>query len=245
VIEFRDVDLAFGPKRVLRALCFRVRFRERVAVLGKSGSGKTSLLRLILGLLAPDAGAVLVNGRNIGRLSEADMREPRKNFSIVFQEGALFDSMTVFENVAFFIREHRSLPEEEVVKQVKKLLSRLAIEDAAGLMPEALSGGMKRRVAIARAWADCEPRMMLYDEPTTGLDPLTANHTIRLINELSEGADSDRKGFIMVTHEVVHAARMAERFLFLKDGQIAFDGDLAALKRTDDPQLRDFASELD
>jgi phospholipid/cholesterol/gamma-HCH transport system ATP-binding protein len=244
VIEFKKVDLAFGEHEVLKDLSFGIQFHEKAAVLGKSGSGKTSILRLILGLLKPDGGAVFVNGQDIIPLSESQLREPRQHFSIVFQDGALFDSMTVFENVAFCIRESSRLPEAELVSRVNDLLTRLDIEEAAGLMPEALSGGMKRRVAIARAWADCEPQMMLYDEPTTGLDPITANHTIDLINELSEGSLPERKGFIMVTHDVLHAAKAAERFLFLKQGRIAFDGDLEMLEQSSDPVLHSFVSEL-
>ena len=244
MIEFKEVILTFDQQRVLDGLSFKVRFEEKVAVLGRSGSGKTSLLRLILGLLAPDSGAIFVNGRNIVGLSETRMREPRKNFSVVFQEGALFDSMNVFENVAFCMREHSRLPETEINERVEGLLTELDIKEASRLMPEELSGGMKRRVAVARAWADCEPRMMLYDEPTSGLDPVTARHIIGLINELSEGTPHERKGFIMVTHDVVNAAQTAERFLFLKDGRIASDGDITALKQTDNPELADFASEL-
>jgi phospholipid/cholesterol/gamma-HCH transport system ATP-binding protein len=146
----------------------------------------------------------------------------------------------VRENVAFCLRERGGRPESEIESTVRTLLRRVGIENAIHLMPDELSGGMQRRAAIARSLAACEPKMMLYDEPTTGLDPITADTIVDLINELSAGAPPDRTGLIMVTHNVADAARIAERFLYLRDGRIAFDGDLAALKATDDPVFRRF-----
>ncbi len=244
MIEFQDVTLSFGEKPVLRGLCFRVRFHEKVAVLGGSGEGKTTVLKLILGLLRPDGGRILVDGQDITVMSESRLREVRMKFSIVFQEGALFDSMSVRENVAFCLREYTRLSDEEIEERVRGLLRRMGIEEAIDLMPDELSGGMQRRVAIARSLAACEPRMMLYDEPTTGLDPLTADNICSLINELSEGEPPERKGLIIVTHKVTDAAKVAERFMYLKDGKIAFDGDITGLMRTEDPELRRFIAEL-
>jgi phospholipid/cholesterol/gamma-HCH transport system ATP-binding protein len=162
----------------------------------------------------------------------------------VFQEGALFDSLDVKENVAFCLRENSRLPEEEIDKKVRELLRRVNIEGAIHLMPEELSGGMQRRVAIARSLASCEPEMMLYDEPTTGLDPVTAETICELINELSAGVPPERRGLIIVTHDVADAAKVAERFLYLKDGRIVFDGDLHALKGTEDQGLRTFINDI-
>jgi phospholipid/cholesterol/gamma-HCH transport system ATP-binding protein len=172
------------------------------------------------------------------------MREARLNFSIVFQEGALFDSLTVRENVAFCLREHSDLPEGEIIARVRAILRRLEIEDAIDLMPEELSGGMQRRVAIARSLAECEPKMIFYDEPTTGLDPITADHTCSLIRDLAAGPPPERRGFILVTHKVTDAAKVAERFLYLKDKRIVFDGNVDALKNTADPDLRLFINEI-
>ena len=165
-------------------------------------------------------------------------------FSIVFQEGALFDSMNVRENVAFCFREYSNFSEEDIEKQVKGLLDRLGIEEAIDLMPEELSGGMQRRVAIARSLAGCSPKMVLYDEATTGLDPLTADNICGLIREISEGEPPDRTGFIIVTHKVTDATKVAERFMYIRNGKIAFDGDIIALKNTEDSELMAFTDEL-
>ena len=244
MIELRDVTLAYGDHVVLDRVSFKAEFHERVAILGSSGEGKTTILRLILGLVRPDSGKILINGQDITELSESQLRDFRMNFSIVFQEGALFDSMNVRENVAFCLREYTNYSEDEIEKRVRSHLNRLGIEDAINLMPEELSGGMQRRVAIARSLAGCEPKMMLYDEPTSGLDPLTADNICTLIKELSRGEPPGRTGFIIVTHKVTDAAKVAERFMYLRNGSIIFDGDIIALKNTSDTELRDFISEL-
>jgi phospholipid/cholesterol/gamma-HCH transport system ATP-binding protein len=243
VIEFRDVGLAFNNHVVLEGLSFSADFHERIAILGGSGTGKTTVLKLMLGLVKPDGGEILIDGRDITAMSESELREERMKFSIVFQEGALFDSMSVKENVAFCLREYTDLSEEAIDEKVRSLLRRLNIEDAIDLMPEELSGGMQRRVAIARSLAACEPRMILYDEATTGLDPITANNICSLIKELSTGEPPNRVGFIIVTHKVADAARVAERFMYLKNN-IVFDGGLHELFRTGDPELREFINEL-
>lgn len=244
MIELRDVGLSFNGHRVLEALHFRAHYHERVAILGRSGSGKTTVLRLLLGLVRPDSGEIMVDGGDITHLSEQELRPIRMNFSIVFQEGALFDSLSVRENVAFCLREFTDLTEAEIERRVREILNTLEIEEAIDLMPEELSGGMQKRVAIARSLAHCEPRMFLYDEPTTGLDPITAENVMRLIMELSRGEIPDRKGFIVVTHRVAHAVKIAERFVFLKDKKIAFDGNLEELRGTTDPELQLFVQEL-
>ncbi len=244
MIEFHDVTLSYGNHVVLDKLSFKAQFYERIAIIGSSGEGKTSILKLILGLIRPDGGKILIDGRDITELSESQLREVRMNFSIVFQEGALFDSMSVRENVAFCLREYSNYSEEEIETRVRELLKRLGIEGAMDLMPEELSGGMQRRVAIARSLAGCEPKMMLYDEATTGLDPLTANNICNLIKELSAGDSLERRGFIIVTHKVTDAAKVAERFMYLKNSSIAFDGDITLLKKTEDPELKEFINEL-
>jgi len=244
MIEFREVTLAYGNHVVLDRMSFRAQFHEKIAILGGSGEGKTTILRLILGLVRPDDGKIFIDGQDITELSESQLRDFRMKFSIVFQEGALFDSMNVRENVAFSLREYTKNSEDEIEKRVRELLNRLGIEDAIYLMPEELSGGMQRRVAIARSVAAFEPKMMLYDEPTTGLDPLTADNICRLINDLSGGVPPDRTGFIVVTHKVTDAAKVADRFMYVKNGGILFDGDLNALKNTRDAELKAFFSEF-
>jgi len=244
MIEFRDVTLGYGDHVVLDRMSFKAQFHEKVAILGGSGEGKTTILRLVLGLVRPDDGKIFVNGHDITELSETQLRDTRMNFSIVFQEGALFDSMNVRENVAFSLREYTNYSENEIEKRVRSLLKRLGIEDAIDLMTAELSGGMQRRVAIARSLAAGDPRMMLYDEPTSGLDPLTAENICKLIGDLSKGEPPDRPGFIIVTHKVTDAARVAERFMYIRNGRIVFDGAMDALKNTADAELRSFISEL-
>lgn len=244
MIEFQDVSLAYNDKKVIQGISFRADFFEKIAILGGSGEGKTTLLRLMLGLILPDAGKILIDGQDITLMPERELRKIRVKFSIVFQEGALFDSMNVRENTAFFIREYTNFSEEEIEKRVRELLRVLGIEEAIDLMPEELSGGMQRRVAIARSLGGCEPRMMLYDEATSGLDPLTADNICNLINDLSKGKPPDRVGFIMVTHKVTDATKVAERYIYIKDGRIAFDGNLQQMRETKDQELRAFTDEL-
>lgn len=244
MIEFKDVVLSYGNHVVLNGVSFGIGFHEKVAILGESGEGKTTILKLILGLVRPDSGRILIDGVDITEMPESRLRDVRTKFSIVFQEGALFDSLSVKENVAFCLREYSDLTEDEIEEHVKALLRRLGIEDAIELMPEELSGGMQRRVAIARSLAGCKPRMMLYDEPTTGLDPITSDSICSLIKELSSGEPPSRMGLIIVTHKVTDASKVAERFMFLKDGKITFDGDIRSLKMIDDVELKMFINEL-
>ncbi len=245
MIEFQNVTLAYNHNNmVLNNVSFKARFHEKIAILGGSGEGKTTILRLMLGLVRPDSGKIFIDGQDITMLSESELRDARMKFSIVFQEGALFDSMNVRENVAFCFREYSNLSEEEIEKKVRELLNRLGIEEAIDLMPEELSGGMQRRVAIARSLAGCTPKMFLYDEATSGLDPLTADNICSVIRELSTGEPPDRTGFIIVTHKVSDAVKVAERFMYVRNGKIAFDGDISALRNTEDPELRTFTDEL-
>ncbi len=244
MIIFEDVSLSYGEKTILDGLSFEARFHEKIAILGKSGAGKTTILKLILGLSRPDRGRILIDGVDITRLKESELRDFRMKFSIVFQEGALFDSLNVRENVAFCLREYTNLTEEEIQEKVLELLRRVGVEEAIDLMPEQLSGGMQRRVAIARSLAACEPLMFLYDEPTTGLDPITADSICRLINDLSSGQPPDRKGLIVVTHKVTDAVKVAERFLYLSNGRLHFDGDLEKLKNTENQELRRFVYDI-
>lgn len=241
MIRFEHVWFSYGQKVVLRDVSLDIGARERVAILGGSGEGKTTILRLILGLIRPDAGKITIEGEDITQLDEAALRPIRRQFSIVFQEGALFDSLTVRGNIAFVLRETGSLSEEAIERKVEELLKVVDMEDASALLPDELSGGMKRRAAIARSLAACCPKMFLYDEPTTGLDPVNADNICRLILRLSEEQGS---GLIVVTHKVLDAFRVARRFLFLLEGRIVFDGDREALLRSDLPRLRAFLEDL-
>ncbi len=240
MIVFDRVSFSYGTQQVLKDTRFSIRFNERVAILGGSGDGKTTLLKLILGLLRPDSGRIIIDGEDITDKKEDELREIRMKFSIVFQEGALFDSLNVKENVAFGLREYTKMTEEEIGQKVRELLGKVGMEHAMELMPEELSGGMHRRVAIMRSLAAFEPKMFLYDEATTGLDPVNADIICRLILDLSK----DGKGFIIVTHKVFDALRLADRFMFLKSGSIIFDGNKDQLVQSPISEIRIFLREL-
>lgn len=239
MIEFEKVYFSYGDRHVLRDVSFSMQAHERLAILGGSGEGKTTILKLILGLVDADSGKIIIEGDDITNKTEDELREVRMKFSIVFQEGALFDSLNVKENVAFCLREYTKLSEEEIDRKVREILKVVDVEEAIDLMPNELSGGMHRRVAIARSLAAYEPKVFLYDEPTTGLDPINADNICRLIVDLCKNG----KGLITVTHKVSDAMKMAERFMFLKDGKILFDGDKDMLLHTTTDEIQRFVSE--
>lgn len=240
MILFDRVCFSYNTRDILRDLSFSVRADERLAILGGSGEGKTTILKLIMGLIRPDSGKIFVDGDDITLKTESELRQIRMKFSIVFQEGALFDSLNVKENVAFCLREYTRMSEEEIDLKVRELLRRVGVEHAIKFMPEELSGGMHRRVAIARSLAACEPKMFLYDEPTSGLDPVNADNICKLILDLSR----DGKGFIIVTHKVFDALKVAQRFMFLQDGTVLFDGNREELLHSPLPDIKIFISEL-
>jgi len=240
MIKFEQVCFSYGARQVLKGLSFSIDLGERVAILGGSGDGKTTVLKLIMGLLKPDSGRILIDGDDITQKSESELRQVRMKFSIVFQEGALFDSLNVKENIAFCLREYTSLPEQEIEQKVRELLERVGLEQAIGLMPEELSGGMHRRVAIMRSMAAFDPKMFLYDEPTTGLDPVSADVICRLVVDLSRSGS----GFIIVTHKVSDAMKVADRFMFLKGGTVVLDGDKEALIHSMVPEIQVYIGEL-
>jgi phospholipid/cholesterol/gamma-HCH transport system ATP-binding protein len=204
--------------------------------LGPSGAGKTTILKLILGLLSPDTGKVICDTIDLSSISINKLNKLRLNYSIVFQEGALFDSLSVRDNVGFFYKEYSELPPDEIDNHVEELLRTVDLEDAIDMMPEQLSGGMKRRVAIARSLAVSDALMHLYDEPTSGLDPVNAGMIRNLILKLS----SNGRGFIIVTHEIFAALSLALRFMFLKDGVVLFDGNKEQFLHSNIPQLTEF-----
>ena len=240
MIEFDRVSFSYGNRLVLNDLSFAVHEDERAAILGGSGDGKTTILKLIVGLLRPDSGKILIDGEDITEKTEDELRDIRIKFSMVFQDGALFDSLSVKENVAFPLREYTRMTEEEIDRKVRELLKRVGLEEAIGHMPEELSGGMHRRVAIMRSMAAFQPKMFLYDEATTGLDPVSADVICKLILDISEQGG----GFIIVTHKIFDAFRLANRFMFLKGGTIIFDGDREAMLGSNIPEVRIFLREL-
>jgi phospholipid/cholesterol/gamma-HCH transport system ATP-binding protein len=238
MITFDNVWFWAEERLVLKDIAFTIKSDERIAILGPSGAGKTTIFKLVLGLIPPDSGRVIIDGTDIASLRGDSLDKERLKFSIVFQEGALFDSLSVKDNVAFYFKEQTDLSMDKIDEQVAILLKTVDLEDAGFLMPEQLSGGMKRRVAIARSLAVSEARMHLYDEPTSGLDPVNSGIIRSLILRLA----SNGKGFIVVTHEIFDALSLASRFMFLKDGEILLDGDKNEFLNSKVPQVQEFLS---
>lgn len=258
-IAFEDVVLGFEGKTVLDGISFRLDRGETKALFGVAGSGKSTILKLALGLLKPDAGHIYVLGEDVTQMREEDLFDLRRKIGMVFQESALFDSMTVRENVAFRLLEEGMVSEEEVDRPVREALSFVELENTVDMFPSELSGGMRRRVAIARAIIT-HPEILLYDSPTGGLDPVTSTTIIELI---VKQRDVYRTSSLMVTHRLQDAFMMAthyfdrktnqmqllppgERgdvpmgFLILRDGKIIFDGDAHELAHTQDEYIREY-----
>lgn len=235
-LRFVRLEKGFGANQVLRGVDLDVSRGETVVVLGGSGSGKSVLLRHAVGLFRPDAGEVWVDGTEISHLGEDELLETRKKVGMLFQSGALFDSMTVRENVAFALDEHTDWDEAKVLARVEEVLRLVELDNVLDLMPADLSGGMRKRVALARAIA-LAPAAILYDEPTTGLDPITANTINRLIRSLQKrlGVTS-----IVVTHDIHSAFTVGDRIAFLYEGRILFHGTTDQARTAAVPLLRNF-----
>lgn len=259
-IEFRDVTLAFDEKVILDGLSFKVNKGETKLILGGSGGGKSTTIKLILGLLKPDAGRILVDGEDITDYTEAQMMSVRKKMGMVFQEGALFDSLSVYDNVAYRLHE-QAVPEEEVEQEVRRMLRFVNLEDAIDKMPIELSGGMRRRVGIARALVG-GPKIVMFDEPTAGLDPPTARTICELAIKLRDLEDVSS---IFVTHEMNNVKYLTSEYavvndegeivfeeegqrlcltntkvIMLRGGKIIFEGTDEALHRNEDPYIQRF-----
>jgi phospholipid/cholesterol/gamma-HCH transport system ATP-binding protein len=239
VIELRHVTFAYGERPVLRDVSFSVGEGEAVVVMGPSGSGKSTILRLILGLDCPQQGEILVDHKNICRLSIRPLREIRKKIGMVFQDGALFDSLTVGENVGYYLIEHTKLQWDEIERRARTMLGFVGLDadEIIDKLPDQLSGGMQRRVAIGRALLSTDPKVMLYDEPTTGLDPDSTRNVINLINKLhTERSVSS----IVVTHQIADAFAVADRYIVIWSGEVVFDGSLEELRECRDPRVAEF-----
>jgi phospholipid/cholesterol/gamma-HCH transport system ATP-binding protein len=262
VILFDHVKLAFDEKVVLEDVSFTLVRGHTKIILGASGSGKSTALKIVTGLLKADAGVVWVNGQRIDQLTEREMMSVRADLGMIFQEGALFDSLTVRENVGYKLYEETDMPIPLIDKRVEEVLGFIGLDEHIDKMPSELSGGQRRRVAIARAMA-FKPRILLYDEATTGLDPITASTVDDEIVKLRdlEGVSSIvvthqlRDAFYVATHmaarqpgghvEIVPATREKEReteFIMLRDGLIVFEGDADALRTSTDPYIQTFLS---
>ena len=239
-IEFRDVSKAFGDNVVLEHVSFEVLPAETVCILGRSGVGKSVSLHHIMGFLKPDSGRVIVAGQDITDYTEPQLEAIRKKVTMVFQNGALFDSLTVGENVAFPLRETQELSEEQIYQIVDGLLQMVGVQQMRDLLPSDLSTGMKRSVAIARALA-ARPECVLYDEPTTMVDPLMAQLLGDLIKRLKIQLNLTS---IVVTHDMRLAKKLADRVVFLHEGRAIFFGPYADMERSQEPIIQEFL-ELD
>jgi phospholipid/cholesterol/gamma-HCH transport system ATP-binding protein len=259
-IEFRNVRLAFDERVILNSLSFKVMKGETKIILGGSGGGKSTIIKLVLGLLKPDAGQVLVDGEDVTNHSEEQMMRVRKKIGMVFQEGALFDSLSVYDNVAYRLHE-QGVPEDEVEPEVRRMLRFVNLEDAIDKMPIELSGGMRRRVGIARALIG-DPKIVLFDEPTAGLDPPTARTICELAMKLrdledvssifvthemnnlhyicSEYAVVDDEGKVVFEREGERLCLINSKVMMMRQGEVIFSGTDEALRRAEDPYIQKF-----
>jgi phospholipid/cholesterol/gamma-HCH transport system ATP-binding protein len=259
-IEFRDVYLSFDERTVLNGLSFKVMKGETKIILGGSGGGKSTIIKIVLGLLKPDAGLVLVDGEDITNYTEMEMMRVRKKIGMVFQEGALFDSLPVYHNVAYRLHE-QGVPEDEVEKEVRRMLRFVNLEDAIDKMPAELSGGMRRRVGIARALIG-DPKIVLFDEPTAGLDPPTSRTICELAMKLrdledvssifvthemnnldylcSEYAVVNEKGEVIFEKEGERLCLINSKVMMMREGNIIFSGTDESLRRASDPYIQKF-----
>jgi phospholipid/cholesterol/gamma-HCH transport system ATP-binding protein len=236
MIELRGLWKSFGPKEVLRGVDLTIMDGQATTIIGRSGSGKSVILKHIIGLVRPDRGEVLVDGKDLARLNYEELSEVRRRFGMLFQMAALFDSMTVGENIGLGLKEHTSMKPGEISTRVEERLKMVGLPGIQELKPSSLSGGMRKRVGLARAIA-MDPHYVLYDEPTTGLDPVTADAINVLIRDLQEqlGITS-----IVVTHDMKSAEYVSDRVCMLHDGMIVFDGTFDEIKASPDPIVQQF-----
>ena len=238
VIKIRKLKIAFGSKVVLNEIDLDVFPGETLAVIGPSGTGKSTVLKVLTGLLPPTSGSVVINEQETNGFDEAQWDELRKYMGVVFQYSALFDFLTVGENVAFGLRRHFNLPEEEIQARVDELLQMVGLPDTKAMMPAELSGGMKKRVGLARALA-MQPQVVFYDEPTAGLDPVMTMTISRLIRKTQEkfGVTS-----LLVTHDMESVFTSADRIAMLYNGNIVQVGTVEEIKNSTNPIVRAFIS---
>lgn len=236
LFEIRGLSKTYGKKLVLDQLDFDIHKGECFVIMGRSGMGKSVTLRQLNGLEKPEAGTVMFDGANITALEERDLFPLRRRIAMLFQGGALFDSMNIFDNVAFPLREHTKHSENEIRETVRHKLALVNLKDVERKMPPDLSGGMRKRAALARSLA-LDPEVMLFDEPTTGLDPITSATIGKLINSIQKelGVTS-----VVVTHDIPLARRVGDRIALLADGKFRFIGDWREAEGSDDPELANF-----
>lgn len=240
MIQFKNLIKRFGERTVLKGLSLDIREGEILFILGTSGTGKSVLLKNLVGLLRPDEGEIWIDGQEVSRLSEEEYLPIRKKCGMVFQHPALFDSLTIFENVAFGLRRHYQLEEDAIDQKVKKALSLVHLNGIESKKPAEISYGMQKRVSLARTVA-LEPRILLFDEPTTGLDPITTNAVNQLILDLSRSLKTTS---LVVSHDMQCALNIADRIVVLDKGEIVALGTPEDMKKSRVPLVRDFLAEV-
>lgn len=236
LIEFRGIQKAFGPKIVYRDLNLDVNKGESLTIIGGSGQGKSVMLKLLIGLLKADAGSIKYDGQEVTTLGEHDLAQTRRRIGMLFQGAALFDSLSVRENVAYGLREHGSPSEQEIDRIVAESLSFVGLPGIEHMWPADLSGGMKKRVGLARSIA-VRPEVLLYDEPTTGLDPINTTRINRLIVHLKNTLNITS---VVVTHDMSSAFAISDRITMIHDGRVVFTGTPDEIRASTEPRVRDF-----
>lgn len=237
VIDIQDLKISFGNLEVLKGVSLQLKKQENLVVLGKSGTGKSVLIKCIVRLLKADSGTIDVLGDEVNGAKREQLEETRKKIGFLFQSGALYDSMTVKENLEFPLRRiKKDLSEDEITQKVTEALENVGLPDALNKMPSELSGGMRKRISLARTII-VDPEIMLYDEPTTGLDPVTSNEISMLINDIQE---KYKTASIIITHDIECVRTVADRIIMLKEGEVYKEGSLAEFENDSDPYISSF-----
>jgi len=237
VIEINSISKSFGNQEVLKNISLQLLKGENLVILGKSGSGKSVLIKCIVGLLSPDSGNIQVFGKDVTTSNRKDMNELRQRIGFLFQSGALYDSMTVKQNLEFPLRRiKKQLTQKERDEKINEVLEHVGLADALHKMPSQLSGGMRKRISLARTIV-VDPMIMLYDEPTTGLDPVTSNEISELINEVQRRYKTSS---IIITHDIKCAIATANRMIMIQDGAVYLEGNSAVFENATDPFIKTF-----
>ena len=239
MVELRDINLYFGKNHVLKDVNLDIETGKTLVIIGTSGAGKSTILKCICGLLMPHSGEIVIKGQNILSLSENEIKSIRQKIGMVFQYSALFDYLTVFENVAFGLRKNTKLKEKEINKKVIESLTLVNLSHTVNMFPDELSGGMKKRVALARSLV-MDPELLLYDEPTSGLDPITTSATNNLINMGKVMGMTS----IVVTHDIPTINSVADKVAFIYNGEIIYFGDYEYMLKSDNPYVIQFMNGL-
>lgn len=238
MIEFHNVTKSFGSRRVLDGLNLKIPEGKITVILGKSGEGKSVTIKHIMGLLKPTNGTIIVDGEDITDLEHEELRSFRQKFGMLFQHAALFDSLSVYENVIFPLREHTRLSEQEMIQKADKMLEQVGLPDYGDKMPDTLSTGEKKRVGLARALIH-KPKIILYDEPTTGMDPLVCEMIDQLIVDVSRARNGELTS-VVISHDLKAALNIGENIVMLYKGKVQLAGTAEEFRKTDDPIVRQF-----